>query len=89
MSEENLRISALRAEILGNWKEAAQLWRECGELEEAKACQLIHDAISKGDQFRSLVNRRLQTEEQHCLACTSCPTFLTKILNECHKEVYD
>lgn len=82
----SLQSQALRAEKQGDWAEAVYLWRKSGDDRQAQTCQYIRDAISKGDEFRSLVQQKLQTaglpEEM-----PACPAF-DKILREAYNEVY-
>lgn len=35
------------------WQEAADVWRSLGRKEDADACQMIADAIAKGNQYRA------------------------------------
>lgn len=61
---EDLYKKAKRLELESKWSQAAEVWKSIGRDEDANACQLIHEAISRGDAFRAEVDRVCGPEPQ-------------------------
>jgi hypothetical protein len=77
---------AKRAERAGSWKEAAALWRSCGNHAEAKTCDTIAEAIRKGNVFRAIAKRKLSDAGLH-LTDPVTPQH-QRIIYDAHAEVY-
>lgn len=76
---------ARAAELRLDWTEAKRLWNLAGRNGDADACQLIIDAVARGDRFRSLVARKLQTTGLP-REMSPCPAY-DRILREATQEV--
>lgn len=51
----SLQRRALAMQRLGKWESAARLWGEAGDVESARACRRIDDAVRAGDGWRARV----------------------------------
>lgn len=81
---------ARKAEKESNWLEAERLWRYCGRIEDAKACQTIIQANQLGEQYRTLIAVKLKEArfsfEEYIQKYGEVG--MDKLLREAHDEVY-
>jgi hypothetical protein len=71
----------------GKWQEALKLWKSYDYTEDkinVKTCQMIIDAINKGDEFRAKTKGSNELLEERKINIYQ----YNEILNKAHKEVY-
>jgi len=81
----SLEIQARKLEEQSQWYEASRKWRLCGNIADAKACEMIDNAIKKGDRFRELTKQANIDLEERKINLSQH----SEILREAHKRVYE
>lgn len=68
------------------WFEAAQEWRKFGRNSDAEACEMIHDSIERGNEFRERAGKEPDVNENPH-AWVKWYDNMTKIYNEMFRYI--